>query len=95
MAEIAERGYAQPCGMMILTLACSAPHPNLQAVARSAPHPSKGRGSWQGGRGAEVTDPTPRYAHPSPTMGGGLITTSANHHENQISAISAISAGQK
>ena len=46
-------------------------------LARSAPHPSKGRGPWQGGRGVEVTDPTPRYAHPSPTMGGELITTSA------------------
>ena len=31
----------------------------------------------QGGRGVEVTDPTPRYAHPSPTMGGEVITTSA------------------
>ena len=28
----------------------------------------------------EVTDPTPRCAHPSPTMGGELITTCANHH---------------
>ncbi len=46
-------------------------------VARMVPHPSKGAGPWQGGRGVEVTDPTPRYAHPSPTMGGELITTSA------------------
>jgi hypothetical protein len=35
-------------------------------LPHSAPHPSKGRGPWQGGRGVEVTDPTPRCAHPSP-----------------------------
>ena len=46
-------------------------------LARSAPHPSKGRGPWQGGRGDNNTDPTLVSLNPSPTMGGELITTSA------------------
>ena len=50
------------------------PLPNLQTRWVLAPHPSKGRGPWQGGRGVEVTVPTPRCAHPSPSMGGELIT---------------------
>ena len=31
IAEIAEMGFAQPCGMMILTLLAWLPYPNLQA----------------------------------------------------------------
>ena len=31
MAEMAEMGYAQPCGMTILTLLARLPYPNLQA----------------------------------------------------------------
>ena len=50
----------------------------IGTMPRSAPHPSKGRGPWQGGRGVEVTDPTPRYAHPSPTMGGELSEICVN-----------------